>query len=190
MNSAETLGVQAALRALKETREGVQDPLLRDRLERIGVVLSRVGMNISRRADFEAGLDRAPSNAAAAVAWEAAKIASWEGLVSTFEPAARREEGGDENLTARLQSYFRAKFPDLTSAVVSDARRLPGGRSKHTFVMSVANAGHLPGEIVLRSDSSRTTTFDSVAREFPLIEAVYKVGCPALNHCGLSRIQA
>ncbi len=178
MKSSEVLGIQAVRRALDELKGGVEDSLTRDRLDRIETVLARVAANLARRPGFDAGIGNRPPDRAAAIAWDDRLVRAWEAEVAAFDPrgAAAAAEAGD--LSGRLQAYLAQRF-DEPGLTVTSARRLPGGRSKHTLVVDLSGTDKLPARVVLRTDSSRTTPHDSVAREYPLIDAVYRAGCPA-----------
>lgn len=177
MKSFEVLGVQTARRALDQVRADIEDPLARDRLDRIETVLARVAANLGARAAFDAALPSRPAAIEAGIGWDHATAQGWEAAVAGFDPRQRAAEAASDDLTGRLQDYL-AKRHGAGAPRVTSARRLPGGRSKHTLIVDLEDAGALPARIVLRTDSSRTTDHDSVAREFPLVRAVHAAGCP------------
>lgn len=119
-----------------------------------------------------------PEGVAAGIAWDAEASGRWEEAVAAFAPSAdTSQETGD--LTASLQAYLGARFPADQAGQVLSATRLPGGRSKDTYIVETEGFAALPDRLVLRADSGRTTVHDSVAREYPLICAVHDAGCPA-----------
>jgi aminoglycoside phosphotransferase (APT) family kinase protein len=172
MRSLDVLGIQAARRALDQVRDTLDDAVARDRLARIDIVLSRVVVSID---DATAE----PAAAETSISGEVERIRQREARVAGFDPGKGKSETPREPLTALMQRYLTAKFPGDTGLAVTSARYLPGGRSKHTYIVEITGSTLLPPKIVLRADSTRTTIYDDVAREYPLIEAVFKAGCPA-----------
>jgi len=178
MKSFEVLGIQAARRALDEVRAGLEDGLARDRLDRIEAVLARVAANLELRRGFDEKLGARPPAIDAAIAWDNDASRNWEAAIADFDPRQANAETASDDLAGRLQVWLAARHADAEAPRVISAKRLPGGRSKQTLIVDLEASGALPPRIVLRTDSSRTTVHDSVAHEFPLVEAVYRAGCP------------
>lgn len=106
-------------------------------------------------------------------AWEAEVAAA----AAEAQPAAT--DAPEPDLVALMQAYLRARRPDEAGLVVTKAYRLPGGRSKITYVVELTGGGDLPDGLILRMDSSRQTIGPSVVAEYPLIVAAYAGGAPA-----------
>ena len=176
MSRREVLGIQAARLALAELLGGIDDPLARDRLGRVEAILSRVAADLGRRAEFDAA-PRATSSRTTAIADASRRILDWETEVAAFEARPVATEATDDSLARRIAAYLTAKYPEAPP-LVEAVRRMPGGRSKQTVMLDLADHAFLPRAIVLRTDSSRTLAEDSVSREFPAIEAIHRTGFP------------
>ena len=76
-----------------------------------------------------------------------------------------------------FQRYLRAHPRGSPDIVVGAVNEIPGGRSKRTVLVTLAHAGPLPCEIVLRFDTGRNVE-NTVTGEFPLLDSVAKRGMP------------
>lgn len=124
---------------------------------------------------------RAPATFASGEA--AIALAEWEALALQGElPPPEQAEAGTFAITqAKLEAYLRDRFaePDMK---LTAFRPLPGGYGKETTLFSVAGRA-LAGDFVMRRDpgdnQSLTNDCHEVAREYPVIRAVFERGFPA-----------
>ena len=125
--------------------------------------------------------ERTPAALASAEAVSA--LAEWEAIALLAElPPAGQAAASDYTITAAsLEAYLRDRFaePGMT---VTAFRPLPGGFGKETTLFSVLGKA-LSGDFVMRRDpgdnQSLTNDCHEVAREYPVIRAVFQRGFPA-----------
>jgi aminoglycoside phosphotransferase (APT) family kinase protein len=173
MNNSKMLGLQAARLALGEIRERTEDAYVGDRLDRVETVLSRIVAEL-------ASTDADEENTASSLDKEAGRIERREARVASLTPQnGNVDQTESVDLAGALQAYVKRRFPEETDLRIVSAKRLPGGRSKQTLIVETEGGRKWPARLVLRTDSSRTTEYDSVAREYPLIAAVHEHGSPA-----------
>lgn len=96
------------------------------------------------------------------------------------EPQPNSAGAADESLsptgTARLQSYLRTQFPDESSLQITGIKRIPGGFSKQTLFVQLANTRTLPATIVLRADNASSVMESSVADELHILQTCFDAG--------------
>ena len=77
---------------------------------------------------------------------------------------------------APLESYLRAQPLGGEKLRVTSARRLQGGRSKVTLLLSLADAAGLPSEVIVRQDWDGSVTGRSVVHEHKLLARLHAEG--------------
>ena len=79
---------------------------------------------------------------------------------------------------AAMDAFLAATFPDAKGIKVAQSDFISGGNSKYTLSLRLANAGQLPEHVVLRGDSSTSSTFGGVPvqREYELLTVLHQHG--------------
>jgi aminoglycoside phosphotransferase (APT) family kinase protein len=78
----------------------------------------------------------------------------------------------------RITQYLRRRFPASPDAVATEVVPIPGGRSKKTFLVSVAGAGPLSGDLVMRQDYALKYAGTKVEQEYRPLQALAALGLP------------
>lgn len=93
---------------------------------------------------------------------------------------------GTQLATATLQAYLRDSFPQEKSLRVVDVNNLPGGRSKETTLIELADVSSLPARIVMRSDIEGGLVPSKTADEYQVLKVVGRhadIPVPAMLYC-------
>jgi len=87
---------------------------------------------------------------------------------------------------ATLQTYLRTIFPQEPTLRVVDVNNLPGGRSKETTLIGLADVSSLPARIVMRSDIEGGLVPSKTADEYQVLKIVGRhadIPVPAMLFC-------
>jgi aminoglycoside phosphotransferase (APT) family kinase protein len=102
-----------------------------------------------------------------------------------FAPTTAGAEAPFDELSAgtvatKLTGYLRERFPQAPTLTVTDAEIAPGGRSKLTYLLTIADSGALPARCVLRLDRPVALIQTSAIDEYELLSKLAAVdGIPA-----------
>lgn len=77
---------------------------------------------------------------------------------------------------AKLTTWMRTSFPGNEALEITGTKQIPGGFSKHTIFLFLANATTLPDTVVVRLDWAGSSVGTTVTDEFTIIEALFKGG--------------
>jgi aminoglycoside phosphotransferase (APT) family kinase protein len=110
------------------------------------------------------------------------EIASLQALEQRAE--AELQSGADNGATAakdgvsrdQLERYLRSRAEGGDSLTVLNTQVLPGGRSKRTTLVKVADARALPSDLVMRQDWHSAVTGTTVTSEFEVLRHVHRAG--------------
>jgi aminoglycoside phosphotransferase (APT) family kinase protein len=80
--------------------------------------------------------------------------------------------------TAGITAYLQRRFPAQPSAIATEVVLVPGGRSKKTYFVRIANAGDLPGELVMRQDYALKYVGTKVVEEYRPLLKLSALGLP------------
>ncbi len=75
-----------------------------------------------------------------------------------------------------LATYLRRRFPDEPDLRVTRLEVVPGGRSKETLLVSLADTTELPPEVIVRKDLPVGLLATRASDEFAILRAVYAHG--------------
>jgi len=105
-----------------------------------------------------------------------------DGPHSAYQGGRSNRQGDGQRsiyLTApTLENYLHDRFPDQPEARVLDLKRLMGGFSKETYIVTLGAAAG-DSRIVIRKDGAGLPTGSSVVDEYRAIEQVLAAGVPA-----------
>jgi aminoglycoside phosphotransferase (APT) family kinase protein len=87
------------------------------------------------------------------------------------DPSAECSVTGEE-----LTAYLRRRFPDSPDLRVVGLDTVPGGRSKETILVLLADTTELPGEVIVRKDRPIGLLETRAADEFAILSAVHAHG--------------
>lgn len=96
------------------------------------------------------------------------------GKVKTSRSAPKPPAVGSEEQQARLLDFVKRQFPRETTLKIAGIKQIPGGFSKHTLFIDLANNRELPDCIVMRRDGPFAGT--SVVTEYPIIQKMHAAG--------------
>ena len=94
-------------------------------------------------------------------------------LISSGKPSSDELNISKET----YQNYLKQRFPNDPSLRVTEARVVPGGRSKGTIRLDIEDR-HGPRCIVIRRDFASFVTGVSVTYEYPILVELFKAGVP------------
>lgn len=88
--------------------------------------------------------------------------------------------GQQEVLTAdrlkQLTAWLRERFPGNDAIEITGIKQIPGGFSKHTIFLFLANAKTLPDTVVVRLDWAGSAVGTTVTDEFNIIDTLFNAG--------------
>lgn len=166
--SAALAGLAEELARLDPSSLELGEAVLRDAMRRFESIVAGEAARASK----------ALASGEAAVA-----LAEWEAEALLAELPPPKSESADTLAITheKLEAYLRDRFAEA-DMTVTGFRPLPGGFGKETILFSVAGKA-LAGDFVMRRDpgdnQSLTNDCHEVAREYPVIRAVFKRGFPA-----------
>ena len=88
-------------------------------------------------------------------------------------PVVRNTRAIDEKA---IVEFIKKHYPDETNLGIAQTGFVPGGFSKFTAFINLANAKNIPANIILRGDAAATFGGASVVDEYRLIKTLYDNG--------------
>ena len=88
-------------------------------------------------------------------------------------PVVRNTRAIDEKA---IIEFIKKNYPDETELGIAQSGFVPGGFSKFTAFINLANAKNIPANIILRGDAAATFGGASVVDEYRLIKTLYDNG--------------
>lgn len=147
--TAEPARASAALQAILQ-------PLLRQHDAQSQALVRRIGdLELTLQQGFAQALER-----------ESAPVTT----------AAHVDEGLSSQQKQHLTDVLRARFPDDAGVTIQRIKAIPGGFSKQTIFVDLADTRRLPSSVVLRVDKADSPVETTVADEFEIIEAMHRAG--------------
>jgi len=170
----------AALRALAaQMARGLADA------ERTGATGTAIEAALRQLGATDAGWLIAYAAAAAEPPAEAAR----SGGPAAAEPADAARVGGSVT-TEALTAYLRRTFPETPQIAATEVIPIPGGRSKKTFFVTLADSDKLPERAVIRQDYALKYESTKVADEFTPLARLAAKGLPVPRPWHLERAES
>jgi len=95
-----------------------------------------------------------------------------DALLEQPTSAAQAPEDSEADTARQFTAYLHARFGNAAELV--DLSRIPGGRSKETFLLTLRNVGSLPEKCVLRVDRRQALMATRCSDEFRLLAEIAK----------------